>query len=207
MGKKRQSSICIHRKEALPMNDKSLYDGIGKIAAGYFLIYFDFNINTVSILPSFIGYFLFLSAIADLAYEENELVLLRPFAAILILWHSAAWLLSWGAVKLDGLLPIADIVIGLINLYFHFQLLTNLAAIARKYRSEEERDTRLLHCRTFQTVILTAAMMIDGISDRLGEYAAFISGAMIVVYLIAGIVVIKTLIDFRRYLTDDTENT
>ena len=60
MGKKRQSSICIHRKEALPMNDKSLYDGIGKIAAGYFLIYFDLNINTVSILPSFIGYFLFM---------------------------------------------------------------------------------------------------------------------------------------------------
>ncbi len=181
------------------MNDKSLYDGIGKIAAGYFLIYFDFNINTVSILPSFIGYFLFLSAIADLAYEENELVLLRPFAAILILWHSAAWLLSWGSVELDGLLPIADIVIGLINLYFHFQLLTNLAAIARKYQSEEEeRDARLLHCRTFQTVILTAAMMVDGISDRLGEYAAFISGTMIVVYLIAGIVMIKALLDLRR---------
>ena len=56
---------------------QKLYTGIGRAAWGYFFIYFDFNINTVSILPSFIGYMLFLSAINCLCEEERELNLLR----------------------------------------------------------------------------------------------------------------------------------
>ncbi len=189
------------------MNNKSLYDGIGKIAAGYFLIYFDFNIQSISILPSFVGYFLFLFAICNLACEEKELLLLRPFVIILALWHSADWLLSWVSIDLDGLSQIANILVGLINLYFHFQLLTNLSSIASKYQNNgDEYDKTLLHYRTFQTVMLTAAMVINNFSNILGEYATFISGGLIIVYIIAGIIMIKVLLDFRRSLTKDTEN-
>ena len=141
------------------MSINTLYKSFGKIAFGYFFIYFNFNINTVNILPTFVGYWLILHAIRDLKQEEPELFLLRPFGTILIIWHIAAWGLSLFSAKLDGLSQIADILIGLINLYFHFQLLTNLASIAKKYQKEtEEHDVKLLHCRTIQTVILTAVI-------------------------------------------------
>ena len=117
---------------------QKLYTGIGRAAWGYFFIYFDFNINTVSILPSFIGYMLFLSAINCLCEEERELNLLRTLGVILTVWHVASWLASWGSIDLDGMLQVVDIIIGVVNIYFHFQLLTNLASIATKYQSADD---------------------------------------------------------------------
>ena len=132
---------------------QKLYTGIGRAAWGYFFIYFDFNINTVSILPSFIGYMLFLSAINCLCEEERELNLLRTLGVILTVWHVASWLASWGSIDLDGMLQVVDIIIGVVNIYFHFQLLTNLASIATKYQSaDDELDAKLLRYRTLQTV-------------------------------------------------------
>ena len=190
------------------MNDYHMYDGLTKLAWSYFLIYFDFNINTVSILPSFVGYLLIFLAIRDLACEEKELLLLRPFAIILICWHGAKWLLSWGSVDLDGLSEIGGILLGLINLYFHFQLLTNLAAIASKYQDEgDEMNATLLRCRTFQTVTLTAAMIIRKLTNLFGEYAGLITIGLAILYIIAGIIIIKTLIDLKLYLTEDEETT
>ena len=187
------------------MNDYHMYDGLTKIAFGYLFIYLNFNINTVNILPSFVGYLLILLAIRDLAGEEKELLLLRPFAIILICWHGAKWLLSLGSVDLDGLSEIGGILLGLINLYFHFQLLTNLAAIASKYQDEgDEMDATLLRCRTFQTVTLTAAMIIRRLTNLFGEYAGFITIGLAILYIIAGIIIFKTLIDLKRYLTEDT---
>ena len=132
---------------------QKLYTGIGRAAWGYFFIYFDFNINTVSILPSFIGYLLFLSAINYLCDEERELNLLRTLVTILTVWHIASWLASWASIDLDGMLQVVDIIIGVVNIYFHFQLLTNLASIAAKYQSEDyELDEKLLRYRTLQTI-------------------------------------------------------
>ena len=190
------------------MNDYHMYDGLTKIAFGYLFIYLNFNINTVNILPSFVGYLLILLAIRDLAGEEKELLLLRPFAIILICWHGAKWLLSWGSVDLDGLLEIGGLLIGLINLYFHFQLLTNLAAIASKYQDEgDEMDATLLRCRTFQTITLTAAMIIRRLTNLFGEYAGLITIGLAILYIIAGIIIIKTLIELKRYLTEDEKTT
>ena len=42
---------------------QKLFSGISKAAWGYFFLYFNININNVSILPGFVGYLLFLSAI------------------------------------------------------------------------------------------------------------------------------------------------
>ena len=44
-------------------NYQKLYDGISKAAWGYFFIYFNININTVSLIPSFVGYFSYLQSI------------------------------------------------------------------------------------------------------------------------------------------------
>ena len=184
---------------------QKLYCGIGRAAWGYFFIYFDFNINTVSILPSFVGYFLFLSAIDCLCDEEKELDLLRTPGLILTVWHILSWLASWAAIELDGMLLVADILIGVLNIYFHFQLFTNLASIAANYQPEDgELDARLLRYRTLQTVMLTAVILLSYLSTWLAEIGMIVSMGMVIVYLLAGILLMKALFDLRRCLPVET---
>ena len=186
---------------------QKLYTGIGRAAWGYFFIYFDINLNTVSILPSFIGYLLFLSAINHLCDEERELNLLRTLGIILTVWHIASWFASFGAIKLDGMLPAVDIIIGVVNIYFHFQLLTNLASIATKYQSEDhEFDAKLLRYRTMQTVMLTAVIILGYLAKWQTELVTVISVGMIIVYLRVAVLLMKALLDLRRDISIDSDS-
>lgn len=185
---------------------RKLYDGISKAAWGYFFIYFNININTVSILPSFVGYLLFLSAINYLKDEERELGLLHTLGVILELWHGAEWVMSWLGVSLDGAWQFIDIIISLVNLYFHFQLLTNLASIATKYQPEGyEQDAKLLRYRTLQTVMLTAITIVTELHPWLSDAWIYISIVMLIVYLIAGICLMKALFDLRKCLPTEEQ--
>lgn len=183
---------------------QKLYDGISMVAWGYFFAYFNININNVGILPAFVGYLLFLSAITCLEDEERELSLLRTLGVILALWHGAEWLASWFSVSLDGMWQFADIIISLANLYFHFQLLTNLAFIAGRYQPEGyELDSKLLLYRSLQTVLLTAITIVTSLHHWLSEGWTFIAIIMMIVDAIAGICLMKALFDFRKCLGED----
>lgn len=187
---------------------QKLYDGISKAAWGYFFIYFDINIATVSILPSFIGYLLFLTAINYLKDEERELSLLHILGIIMAVWHGAKWLASWFIFDIDGIWQFIDIIISLVNLYFHFQLLTNFASIAAKHQPDGyELDAKLLRYRTLQTVMLTAIMIVTHLFIWLDEIWVYsISVLMLIVYLIAGICLMKVLFDLRKCLPVNKES-
>ncbi|MCI5648477.1 MAG: hypothetical protein ACI4EG_14970 [Fusicatenibacter sp.] len=187
-------------------DDPKRYNGISKTAWGYFFIYFNLSMNSVSLLPSFIGYLLFLSAINDLKDEERELSLLYTMGVILTLWHGAEWIGSWVGADLDGAWQFVDIIISLVNLYFHFQLLTNLASIAAKNQPDGyEQDAKLLRYRTLQTVMLTAITIIINLYAWLSEMWAVISILLLIVYLIAGICLMKALFDLRKCLRTNEE--
>ena len=184
---------------------QKLYSGISKAAWGYFFLYFNINFNNVSILPSFVGYLLFLSAINLLKEEERELSLLHTLGVIMALWTGVEWLASFVGLNLEGMWQFIDIIISLVNLYFHFQFLTNLASIAAKYQSEGyELDAKLLRYRTLQTVMLTAIEVIICFQPWLSEAWTVISICMLIVYLIAGICLMKALFDLRKCLPTNT---
>ena len=184
---------------------QKLYSGISKAAWGYFFLYFNINFNNVSILPSFVGYLLFLSAINLLKEEERELSLLHTLGVIMALWTGVEWLASFVGINLEGMWQFIDIIISLVNLYFHFQFLTNLASIAAKYQSEGyELDAKLLRYRTLQTVMLSAIEVIICFQPWLSEAWTVISICMLIVYLIAGICLMKALFDLRKCLPTNT---
>ena len=184
---------------------QKLYSGISKAAWGYFFLYFNINFNNVSILPSFVGYLLFLSAIKLLNNEERELSLLRTLGVILALWTGVEWLASFIGIKIEGMWQFIDIIISLVNLYFHFQFLTNLASIAAKYQSEGyELDAKLLRYRTLQTIMLTAIEVVLCFQPWLSEAWTVISVCMVIVYVIAGICLMKALFDLRKCLPTNT---
>lgn len=180
---------------------QKLYSGISKAAWGYFFLYFNINFNNVSILPSFVGYLLFLSAIKLLNNEERELSLLRTLGVIMALWTGVEWLASFIGIKIEGMWQFIDIIISLVNLYFHFQFLTNLASIAAKYQSEGyELDAKLLRYRMLQTIMLTAIEVVLCFQPWLSEAWTVISVCMVIVYVIAGICLMKALFDLRKCL-------
>ena len=184
---------------------QKLYSGISKAAWGYFFLYFNINFNNVSILPSFVGYLLFLSAINLLKDEERELSLLRTLAVIMALWTGVEWLESFVGLNLEGMWQFIDIIISLVNLYFHFQFLTNLASIAAKYQPEGyELDAKLLRYRTLQTIMLTAIEVVLCFQPWLSEAWTVISVCMVIVYVIAGICLMKALFDLRKCLPTNT---
>ena len=184
---------------------QKLYSGISKAAWGYFFLYFNINFNNVSILPSFVGYLLFLSAIKLLNNEERELSLLRTLGVIMALWTGVEWLASFIGIKIEGMWQFIDIIISLVNLYFHFQFLTNLASIAAKYQSEGyELDAKLLRYRTLQTIMLTAIEVVLCFQPWLSGAWTVISVCMVIVYVIAGICLMKALFDLRKCLPTNT---
>ena len=89
---------------------KTIYDGLSCAAWGYFFLYFNINLGNVSILPSFVGYLLLLSAIGSLQAVRRELALLRTPGRLLALYTVAGWALSWVGTQLPGHVQFLDLV-------------------------------------------------------------------------------------------------
>ena len=185
---------------------EKLYNGIGNAAWGYLFIYFNVNLGTLNILPNFVGYLLFHSAIKELCSEERELDLLNTLVGILTIWHLASWVGDLLSFDIGALIPIADIIISAVNIYFHFQLLTNLASIAAKYQPEGgELDRSILSCRTFQTIMLTAAIILLYLTNQINAVSIYTSIAVAILYLIAGIILMHTLFSLRKCFAPEEE--
>lgn len=139
--------------------------GLSSAAWGYFFVTFDFNLNGVSILPRFVGWLLLYSALEPLSGRRRDLMLLRPLAALLAAWNAGDWLLSWTGRSLDGLLPFFQLVAAAAALYFHFQFLTDMAALAEELQPQgEDLDRALRKSRTAYTLTTTAASLMAWLS-------------------------------------------
>lgn len=148
-------------------NFEKLYKGISRAAWGYLLVYFDFTFNGFNILPDFIGWLFFLSAIAYLKAEQPELRLLRPFGWCFVIWSSILWIWAVFALPEMQISPILLLPVSLAELYFHFQFLTNLASVAAAHQSKDApHQKRLLLCRTVQTLVLTGNILLSRFFPR-----------------------------------------
>ena len=178
---------------------QKLQRSLSKVILGYVFLYININIGQVNLLPVFVGYLLFLLAIEGLKEEERELSLLKTLGVILALWHAFVWAMSWVSVEIEGKWLLADILISVMNIYFQFQFVTNLAAIAEKYQTEEDDlHGKMLKYRTWQTVILTVIPIVTEQLPQEPTLLGYLVTTMAVVYLILAFCLIKALFDLRR---------
>ena len=185
---------------------QTLYDAISKAAWGYFFLYFDLKLNSVSVLPSFVGFLLFLSAIKLLKEERRDLELLQPLGILLAVWHGGNWLCSWLGTSLDGLFPMVDLIISLAGVYFHFQMLTDFAALAAKYQQpEQDLDRKLLKWRTRQTLLLTAISLCAYPLRFLTELWEPTLMVLAIMGFITSLCIMFTLFDLRRIFRDNPD--
>lgn len=124
---------------------------VKKIAWGYILIHSAISIGTLDLLPDWLGFSFMLAAIRKLQEEEESMGLLEPLAKILIVWNAIVWAGKFLGWNLEAF-PFA-IIINIVGIYFHFQMLTNLASIAEKRESERGKSIRIL--RTVETLMNT----------------------------------------------------
>ncbi len=180
---------------------EKIYDGISKAIWGYFFLYFDINLGTISILPSFIGYILFLKAIDLLEEEERELSLLKSLGLILVVWDVVEWLADCIGYSFDSKWQFITLIIGLVNLYFHFQFITNIASIATKHQQDDcVFDEKLLKYRTVQTILLTFILVIKNLNFLPDEIWVYIPIAISIIYLIVCIYIMVILNQLRKNL-------
>ena len=136
------------------------------------------------------------------------MALLRPLGILLALWTGADWLASWAGMDVDGHFPPLDMVVAVAQLYFLFQFLTDLAALAKaRCREPESADLsgKILLCRTVQTVLVTAialwpylprpGWLPDGLAD-----GAVITLAL--AYALLGVALMLYLFQLRRAFQD-----
>ena len=193
-----------------------LYTGLSHAAWGYFLLHFNFNLNfdsvSINILPSFAGALLLLSAVDKLSAERRDLKLLRPLCMILAAWHLADWLLALAGPSLTGKILFLDLIFTAVLLYFHFQFLTDMAAIAEKYQPEGETlNRRILRRRTVLLVLATIADVASGLFQAadLGQMMkmempfgllTIALGVLLAVTLIVIVMIMFSLFQLRRYV-------
>lgn len=145
----------------MSLDRESLYRGLSNAAWAYLFLNFDLNLGTVSVTPRFVGWLLLVAAIRDLARERRDLSLLRPLGWLMAAWNGADWLLRWAGQTIDGHILFLDLIISVAAIYFHFQFLTDLAALAERYQPQDgDLDRRLRRRRTAYILITTAVSVL-----------------------------------------------
>lgn len=184
---------------------ETLYTGLSQAAWGYFFLNFDMNFGTVSVIPRFVGVLLLLSAIGKLSGERRDLTLLRPLAALLSVWYALDWLLSWGGGAVGGHILFLDLIVGAAALYFHFQFLTDMAALAERYQAEGTGlDIRLRRRRTVYVVITTAASLLGDLPAwLLGDWARWAVVGLALVGLAVAVLIMWSLFQLRRCFREE----
>lgn len=169
----------------------TMRSAIKKVAWGFFLILFHINIGTIDILPDWAGYVLMVSSLAFIALEEESAKLLRPFGIILIVWNVIEWVLE--IFTLSSYLSFISIVPTVLNIYFCFQLFTNLADIAEKYSCPQKK--KLLVFRTLYVIctVLSVSMIYLAVFSIDSEIYMVLMIAFTVVNLILALCILFTL--------------
>ena len=194
------------------MTDREkLYSGLSNAAWGYFFLTFDFNLNNVSVLPRFVGFYLLFSAIGKLSGERRDLNLLRPLCILLTGWSGLDWLLSWLGGDVEGHILFLDLLVTVVTLYFHFQFLTDMAALAEKYQPpDSDLDRRIRRRRTALLVLDTALELAFSLVQFIGTEQQAVATLVwaflaLVVLLVVVILIMRALFELRRYVRDMPE--
>ena len=192
------------------MTDReNLYEGISHAAWGYFFLNFNLNLNNVSVTPTFVGYILFYLAVKRLAGERRDLLLLRPLCVLLAVWGAGDWLLSWGGANLDGQALFLDLLVAAAGLYFQFQFLTDMAALAETYRPSvsNDLDARLRRRRTAYIVLVTVISLFSTqpgqIIVRADDWRTVITVVLAVIACIIAVMIMAGLFELRKFFLPD----
>lgn len=188
-------------------NRKELYNSLSKIAFGYLLILINLDIAYIDILPDFVGYILFISALNGLKEECKNISLLKPLGIILAVWAFISWLSPFIQLDSGYLSSIITLIITVINIYFNFQLLTEISLLAQKYQSAEtDLAAKIITRRNIYTVLCTVMQLSAIVTTLLAINNGVITTLLIILTVISVIVafmIAHALFAVRKLFKED----
>ena len=189
----------------MSQENRNIYDGLSHAAWGYFFLHFDFNLNNVSLFPRFVGWLLLLSACTKLSGQRRDLALLRPLTVLLAAWHALDRLLSGGGADVNGHVLFLDLITAVAGLYFHFQFLTDMAALAERYQPEGAGlDGKLRRRRTLYVVMITLFSLLGNLLTALPEHwGEGIAVVMMLTALTAAFLIMAALFQLRGFFREE----
>lgn len=126
-----------------------LRSALGDVIFGSILCYVEINLGFLSLI--WLGYAITLSGFSELKNEVPDIELIRPLGKAIAWWSVFKSVLS--LLGLGTNLWAVTVIFSVLALYFHFQLLTNLADFAQKRGWPHSR--KLLQLRSVRTVLMT----------------------------------------------------
>ena len=190
------------------MTDREkLYSGLSNAAWGYVFLTFDFNLNNVSVLPRFVGFYLLFSAIGKLSGERQNLNLLRPLCILLTGWSGLDWLLSWLGGDVEGHILFLDLLVTVVTLYFHFQFLTDMAALSECCQPEDDNLASRIrgHSTSFTLLITELGLMADLTPVLPWEWWAGMIGFGALITCIVALMIMLDLFHLRKLIRSEEE--
>ena len=185
------------------METEKLIQSIGRIAWATLFLFLDININGISLLPEFVGYLMILSAIDGLVSKVREIGLLKPLALMLTIWYGLGWFAAFAGVDIHNSILAVSLLMTVVSVYFYFQLLSDIAIIAKEVQSETaDTDRRILLWRNVQLILTTLSSLIvyftaaSTLQGVIGVIALF----LILGTAVSCIGIILTLFDLKKQL-------
>lgn len=103
---------------------------MGEIGIGYLFLCISVKFLTLDLLPNWVGYLLILLAVRTLTSLAPSLNSLMPLGVVLGAWEGVLWLLVAFGKSDFSVLTLLNLMTNVLEIYFHFQLFTELAAIS-----------------------------------------------------------------------------
>lgn len=138
------------------MNKYKYIQAIKRIGYGYLLTLVNINIGTINIIPDWLGYYFFHTGIQEISQYEKSTELLEPLNIILGVYEFIIWCLKIIGIEIDHYA--FTVILSIISLYFHFQLLTNIATIAKTHGSIHAK--RIFQLRNANVIFITVMQLL-----------------------------------------------
>lgn len=133
------------------MEYRKAADAFALAGAGYLFLYFNLNILNLDMIPDWVCYLFLLLAIREAAPLVPSLKLLRPLGILLGVWEGINWVGT--ALGAPVTLPLVVVLADVMAIYFHYQLLTDFARLARKFQLPDRE--KMFYLRTVLVVLIT----------------------------------------------------
>ena len=197
----------------------SLGRGISQIAWGFVFILFHFRINSIDLLPDFVGYILAAIGIGSLAEALGHLKILKPLSIIISIWTASLWFTETLTLTSLPSVGYMSTVMGYLSismrvaiLIFTIILLTDLSVLAAKHQPEGKNpDRMLIVARNIYAVCysvsiglsLSALLTLNKIPEILTALTTALSLASGLAMLVAMILILFSLFSLKKIITEN----
>lgn len=147
-------------------------EAVSKLRPGLLFALVDFYLGRWDILPSFLGYLIFLECLKKMALEYPDILRLRPFCKIMTVVTLITWVISIN-------IPLLSLFATLMEIYVIFILLSTVSdyTVSHGYRTG-------IRLKTYKNILAFSQVVMFAFMGYMGDYSFLAGVAYLVLFLL-----------------------